>query len=262
MASRGAASASDGVRGSEFVCGGARPLIPAKLQRKESRSEVEINPANRIQKMALLSPRAPRLPPAAVGAGSIAGLCCGRGARCHATAAGGVATTGPPSSGLEAIRWGSAKLQGARDEMEDDVVVRPGALLDGFSFAAVFDGHAGFSAVEFLRHAPHPLLSCFIFLGKKNNAFPPLGHSSRLLYSPSWRCREELYKECVAALDGGAVLSTKNIEAITAAIQRAFEAVDAKLSTWSVSVFKVLFDHPKFVPQLFPLADCCMVLFS
>ncbi|RLN25069.1 putative protein phosphatase 2C 5 isoform X2 [Panicum miliaceum] len=145
--------------------------------------------------MALLSPRVPRLPPSAFAAGAAVGIrCCGRGARCHAAAAGGVAATGPPSSELEAIRWGSAKLQGARDEMEDEVVLRTGSLLDGFSFAAVLDGHAGFSAVQFLR--------------------------------------DELYKECAAALDGGAVLSTKNLEAITASIQRAFAAVDAKLTTW------------------------------
>ncbi|CAL4963241.1 unnamed protein product [Urochloa decumbens] len=147
--------------------------------------------------MALLSPRVPRLPPSTFAAGAAASFgvrCCGRGARCHATAAGGVAAAGPPSSELEAIRWGSAKLQGARDEMEDEVVLRTGSLLDGFSFAAVFDGHAGFSAVKFLR--------------------------------------DELYKECAAALDGGAVLSTKNLDAITASIQRAFAAVDAKLTTW------------------------------
>lgn len=34
--------------------------------------------------------------------------------------------------------------------MEDDVVVRCDGL-DGFSFAAVFDGHGGFSSVKFLR---------------------------------------------------------------------------------------------------------------
>ncbi|RCV25812.1 hypothetical protein SETIT_5G195800v2 [Setaria italica] len=150
--------------------------------------------------MALLSPRVPRLPPSTFTAGAGAATaavgirCCGRGARCQATAAGGVAAAGPPSSELEAIKWGSAKLQGARDEMEDEVVLRTGCLLDGFSFAAVFDGHAGFSAVKFLR--------------------------------------DELYKECAAALDGGKVLSTKNLEAITDSIQRAFAAVDAKLSTW------------------------------
>ncbi|RLM92040.1 putative protein phosphatase 2C 5 isoform X2 [Panicum miliaceum] len=142
--------------------------------------------------MALLSPRVPRLPPSAFTAGAAGGIrCCSRGARCQAAAAGGVAAAGPPSSELEAIRWGSAKLQGARDEMEDEVVLRTGSLLDGFSFAAVLDGHAGFSAVQ-----------------------------------------DELYKECAAALDGGAVLSTKNLEAITASIQRAFAAVDAKLTTW------------------------------
>jgi protein phosphatase 1A len=45
-------------------------------------------------------------------------------------------------------------------------------------------------------------------------------------------CRDELYKECAAALDGGAVLSTKNLDAITDSIQRAFATVDANLSTW------------------------------
>uniref|UniRef100_A0A0D3EQ21 protein-serine/threonine phosphatase n=1 Tax=Oryza barthii TaxID=65489 RepID=A0A0D3EQ21_9ORYZ len=152
--------------------------------------------------MALLSPRVPRLPLASASASASAagaGLrCCvgvgggvgraGSAAWCHATAAGSVAAS---SSELEAIRWGTAKLQGARDEMEDEVVLRPGSLLDGFSFAAVFDGHAGFSAVE-----------------------------------------DELYKECAAALDGGAVLSTKNLDAITDSIQRAFATVDANLSTW------------------------------
>jgi protein phosphatase 1A len=37
---------------------------------------------------------------------------------------------------------GTAKLQVARDEVEDEVVLRPGSLLDSYSFAAV----------EFLRH--------------------------------------------------------------------------------------------------------------
>lgn len=118
--------------------------------------------------------------------------CCGQGAastvRCHTIAAGSVL------SELEVIWWGSTKLQGTRDEMEDEVILRPGSLLHGFSFAAILDGHAGFSAVQFLR--------------------------------------DELYKECAAALDGGSVLSTKNLEAIKESIQRAFATVDANLSTW------------------------------
>jgi protein phosphatase 1A len=119
--------------------------------------------------MALLSPRVPRLPPstfasAGTAAAAVGIRCCGRGVRCQATAAGGVAAAGPPSSEVEVIRWGSAKLQGARDEMEDEVVLRTGSLLDGFSFAAVFDGHAGFSAVQFLRHTPQPAAALLIFL--------------------------------------------------------------------------------------------------
>ncbi|KAF7029590.1 hypothetical protein CFC21_041291 [Triticum aestivum] len=150
--------------------------------------------------MALLSPRVPRLPLAAHSAGAGAGSlrCCGRvaasAARCQVTASGSVAAGSSSSSELEAIRWGSAKLQGAREEMEDEVVLRPDSLLHGFSFAAVLDGHAGFSTVQFLR--------------------------------------DELFKECAAALDGGAVLNTKNLEAITDSIRRAFATMDANLSTW------------------------------
>ena len=150
--------------------------------------------------MALLSPRVPRLPLAAHSAGAGAGSlrCCVRvaasAARCQVTASGSVAAGSSSSSELEAIRWGSAKLQGAREEMEDEVVLRPDSLLHGFSFAAVLDGHAGFSTVQFLR--------------------------------------DELFKECAAALDGGAVLNTKNLEAITDSIRRAFATMDANLSTW------------------------------
>ncbi|KAM0881077.1 hypothetical protein ACQ4PT_033154 [Festuca glaucescens] len=175
--------------------------------------------------MALLSPRVPRLPLASHSAGAL--RCCGRAAasaaRCQATAAGSVAAGSQSSSGLEAIRWGSAKLQGAREEMEDEVVLRPESLLHGFSFAAVLDGHAGFSTVQFLRHAraDHLLLCAAI------------SHASRPLDPEfSWCCRDELYKECAAALDGGAVLNTKNLEVITESIRRAFATVDANLSTW------------------------------
>lgn len=62
------------------------------------------------------------------------------------------------------IRWGSTTLQGARDEMEDDIVVRPDGL-DGFSFAAVFDGHAGVSSVKFLRFGQY-------FVGYLSNFIP------------------------------------------------------------------------------------------
>ena len=37
--------------------------------------------------------------------------------------------------------------------MEDDLVIVESDDLDGFTFAAVFDGHAGFSSVNFLRFA-------------------------------------------------------------------------------------------------------------
>uniref|UniRef100_A0ACD5VR09 Uncharacterized protein n=1 Tax=Avena sativa TaxID=4498 RepID=A0ACD5VR09_AVESA len=171
-------------------------------ERKSNATNNQINiprkRKNHTTSMALLSPRVSRLPLASHSAGAGALRCCGWVAasamRCQATAAGSLAAASASSSELEAIRWGSAKLQGAREEMEDEVVLRPESLLHGFSFAAVFDGHAGSSTVQFLR--------------------------------------DELYKECAAALDGGAVLNTKNLEAITELIRRAFATVDANLSTW------------------------------
>ncbi|KAI3808764.1 hypothetical protein L1987_24725 [Smallanthus sonchifolius] len=102
------------------------------------------------------------------------------------------------SDGLASgIRWGSAKLQGVREEMEDDAVI-VGSIsnneLEGFYFAAVFDGHAGFSSVKFLR--------------------------------------EELYKECVKSLQGGQLLDKKDFTGIKNALQEAFKTADAKLLNW------------------------------
>ncbi|RDX87801.1 Protein phosphatase 2C 57, partial [Mucuna pruriens] len=101
-----------------------------------------------------------------------------------------------PSSLTEVpgIRWGSIALQGLREEMEDDVIVRPDGL-QGFSFAAVFDGHGGFSSVQFL----------------------------------SANYRDELYKECVEALQGGLLLVEKDFKAIKGTLQEAFLKVDTRL---------------------------------
>ncbi|RZC91449.1 hypothetical protein C5167_027511 [Papaver somniferum] len=100
-----------------------------------------------------------------------------------------------PSSltGVSGIRWGSSRLQGPREEMEDDIVLRSDDL-NGFSFAAVFDGHAGFSSVEFLR--------------------------------------DELYKECVKALQGGLLLCAKDLNPAKKALQEAFVNADTKLLNW------------------------------
>ncbi|KAA8533582.1 hypothetical protein F0562_030984 [Nyssa sinensis] len=114
----------------------------------------------------------------------------GRGGRCCSA----IAIDAPSSlTGVAGIRWGSTQLQGAREEMEDDAVIVQNDL-DGFSFAAIFDGHAGFSSVKFLR--------------------------------------DELYKECVTALQGGLLLSGKDFNTIKKALQEAFENADAKLLSW------------------------------
>lgn len=63
-----------------------------------------------------------------------------------------IAIDAPASiASVSGIRWGSVQLKGAREEMEDDAVIVQSDELDGFSYAAVFDGHAGFSSVQFLR---------------------------------------------------------------------------------------------------------------
>ncbi|KAK6275353.1 hypothetical protein POUND7_005062 [Theobroma cacao] len=98
------------------------------------------------------------------------------------------------------IRWGSTSVQGRREEMEDNLVIRSDGL-DGFSFAAVFDGHGGVSSVEFLRDG-------------------------------SDESRDELYKECITALQGGFLLNGGDFNAIRKALTKAFENADKKLLNW------------------------------
>ncbi|XP_020678915.1 probable protein phosphatase 2C 5 isoform X1 [Dendrobium catenatum] len=97
------------------------------------------------------------------------------------------------AGGVSGIRWGSSTLQGPRSEMEDVVVLRSDGL-SGFTFATVFDGHAGISSVEFLR--------------------------------------DELYKECMNELRGGLLLGSKDFHAIKDALTNAFENADGRLLTW------------------------------
>ncbi|KAK8953767.1 putative protein phosphatase 2C 5 [Platanthera zijinensis] len=138
--------------------------------------------------MALLSPPSPQRPLLFGGGVSV----CRRLTRwwCSAVA---VDAASPPADAVSGIRWGSSTLQGARSEMEDEVVLRSDGI-SGFTFAAVFDGHAGISSVQFLR--------------------------------------DELYKECVNSLQGGILLSSKNFNAVNDALTKAFENVDGRFLTW------------------------------
>lgn len=76
----------------------------------------------------------------------------GRGRCCSAIAINAPA----PLTSVSGIRWGSTLIQGPREEMEDDAVIVQSDDLDGFTYAAVFDGHAGFSSVKFLRYIKIP----------------------------------------------------------------------------------------------------------
>ncbi|KAH8953283.1 hypothetical protein BDL97_08G016400 [Sphagnum fallax] len=91
------------------------------------------------------------------------------------------------------ITIGQVALQGPREEMEDEVVLESHGP-NGFVYAAIFDGHAGFSSAQFLR--------------------------------------DELYKECVTALDGGALLESKDLSEAEAALTHAFLHADKRLLSW------------------------------
>ncbi|XP_024948654.2 protein phosphatase 2C 57 isoform X1 [Citrus sinensis] len=147
--------------------------------------------------------------------------------QCYCSA---IAIDAPSSfSGVAGIRWGSVSLQGLREEMEDGAVIQSDGL-DGFSFAAVFDGHGGVSTVKFLR--------------------------------------DELYKECVAALQGGLLLSGKDFDAIKKGLQEAFENADMKLLNWlemnaeedeSGATATVVFIG-RDILFISHIGDCCVVL--
>ncbi|KAK9071875.1 hypothetical protein SSX86_008305 [Deinandra increscens subsp. villosa] len=90
----------------------------------------------------------------------------------------------------------------------DAVIVGSFSELDDFYFAAVCDGYAGFSFVT---------LSVYLHWEFDND------HANH---------REELYKECAKALQGGQLLNKKHIIGIKNALQEAFDNVDAKLLNW------------------------------
>ncbi|KAG4172047.1 hypothetical protein ERO13_A12G248700v2 [Gossypium hirsutum] len=105
-----------------------------------------------------------------------------------------IAINAPSSlTDVSGIRWGSTSVQGRREEMEDDLVIRSDGL-DGFSFAAVFDGHGGVASVKYLR--------------------------------------DELYKECVTALQGGILLNEGDFNVIKKGLAEAFQNADKKLLNW------------------------------
>ncbi|MCO5549180.1 hypothetical protein L7F22_002646 [Adiantum nelumboides] len=91
------------------------------------------------------------------------------------------------------VTWAQSALQGPRSEMEDSIVIRSDGL-QGFCYASVLDGHAGFSSVSFLR--------------------------------------EELFKECVTATQNGALLQTSDLSSIQNLLTKAFLQADKRLLSW------------------------------
>jgi protein phosphatase 1A len=91
------------------------------------------------------------------------------------------------------ITIGQVALQGPREEMEDELVTESHSP-SGFMYAAIFDDHVGFSSAQFLR--------------------------------------DELYKECVTALEGGALLESQDLSEAETAVTCAFLQADKRLLSW------------------------------
>lgn len=51
-----------------------------------------------------------------------------------------------------------------------------------------------------------------------------------MIWCPQYR--DELYRECVTALQGGILLTGKNFNVIKKALQDAFQTADEKLINW------------------------------
>lgn len=91
------------------------------------------------------------------------------------------------------LKIGYHTAQGLRDSMEDHlVVVRD--VRGGFVYAAIFDGHAGNSSSQFLK--------------------------------------DELYKDCMDALEDGALLEEDDMDAVEDALEDAFIQADQRLLQW------------------------------
>lgn len=58
------------------------------------------------------------------------------------------------------------------------------------------------------------------------------GYDLPTLYLKYNGYRNELYKECVAALQGGVVLNGKDLETVKKALEEAFQNADMKLLSW------------------------------
>lgn len=122
----------------------------------------------------------------------------------------------PSTSG---ITWAQVALQGPRSEMEDSVVIRLNGI-NGLNYAAVFDGHAGFSSVKFLR--------------------------------------EELYKECATASENGLLLQTSNLSAVENVLTKAFLQADNRLLSWLEETGEDI-ESGSTATVIFLGADCLIV---
>ncbi|GJP53453.1 hypothetical protein CLOM_g12618 [Closterium sp. NIES-68] len=93
------------------------------------------------------------------------------------------------------LKIGYHTAQGIRESMEDHLVVIKD-IPGGFLYAGIFDGHAGSASARFLK--------------------------------------DELYIDCMDALEGGALLSDEDLDAVEDALQDAFIQADQRLLQWLV----------------------------
>lgn len=74
-------------------------------------------------------------------------------------------------------------------------------------------------------------MKSYLVLRELVSAIETLPHNVECLTGLHY-CREELYRECVAALQGGQLLNGEDFKAVKKALQEAFESADAKLLKW------------------------------
>lgn len=103
--------------------------------------------------------------------------------------------------------------------MEDATIVRSDGL-KGLTYAAVLDGHAGFSSVSFLR--------------------------------------EELFKECVAVSENGSLLQTNDLSHTENVLTKAFLQADSRLLSWLEETGEGL-ESGSTATVMFLGADCLIV---
>uniref|UniRef100_A0A6V7QSJ8 protein-serine/threonine phosphatase n=1 Tax=Ananas comosus var. bracteatus TaxID=296719 RepID=A0A6V7QSJ8_ANACO len=149
------------------------------------------------------------------------------------------------------IRWGSSKLQGPaprwRTTSSSAPTPRPPRLLLRRRFRRPRrlllrpipqSPGRGISKLQndtvgtYRMYIIHTICACYVYIFAFHKTYTSQALSIRARSNSCMLYRDELYKECSIALQGGLLLSSKNFAAIRDAIEKAFENVDKRLLSW------------------------------